>query len=276
MSQPLQPSFVNPHAAALGAAYPVTLPAFQGPLDLLLHLIEQEELDISAISLVAVTDQYLRTLEQLEAVIPGALADFLVIATRLLYLKSNSLLPKPASLDDEDEESADALVRQLLEYRRFKQAATGLRSREEGGVRVFVRATPAPELDGRTPRLVDFDGADLPRLHAALRKALARIPVEAPPPPVHPYTVTVAEQIEVVRRALASLSVGAPHPAYAPQGIAFTALLAQATTRIEVVVTFLAVLELLKQAEIVVLQEATFGDILLYPAHAGNLAAPSE
>lgn len=273
MSQPLQPSYVNPHAAALGAAYPVLLPAFQGPLDLLLHLIEQEELDISAISLVAVTDQYLRTLEQLEAIVPGALADFLVIATRLLYLKSNSLLPKPAALDDEDEDTADSLVRQLLEYRRFKQAAAGLRSREEGGGRVFVRAAPAPELDGRGPRAVNLDGADLTRLHSVLRKALARIPVEMPPPPIHPYAVTVAEQLEVVRAALATLTGGVTHPDHPPQGIAFASLLAHATSRMEVVVTFLAVLELLKQAEIAVLQEGTFGDILLYPAGAVNSAS---
>ncbi|RIK55714.1 MAG: hypothetical protein DCC57_05005, partial [Chloroflexi bacterium] len=73
---------------AHGAAYAVTLPVFEGPLDLLLHLIEKEELDISEVSLVAVTDQYLQTLEQLEEIQPGALADFLVVASRLLYIKS--------------------------------------------------------------------------------------------------------------------------------------------------------------------------------------------
>ncbi|HXF64556.1 MAG TPA: segregation/condensation protein A, partial [Caldilineaceae bacterium] len=126
---------------ALGAAYPITLPIFAGPLDLLLHLIEREELDISEVSLVAVTDQYLRTLEQLEEIQPGALADFLVVASRLLYIKSMRLLPKPPPAEGEEEETdSDSLIRHLLEYRRFKEAASALRVREELGLRVFVRA----------------------------------------------------------------------------------------------------------------------------------------
>ncbi len=116
-------------ALALGSGYSVRLPAFEGPLDLLLHLIEVRELDISSISLMVVTDQYLQTLTQLEEIEPGALADFLVVASRLLYIKSYSLLPKPRPpLEEEDEEaSGEALVRQLLEYRRFKEIASHLR-----------------------------------------------------------------------------------------------------------------------------------------------------
>src|SRR3954470_24105384 len=85
----------------LGAGYAVFLPLFEGPLDLLLHLIEQEKLDISEISLVAVTDQYLKTIDQLEELAPGALADFLVVASRLLYIKSARLLPKPTAGEEE-------------------------------------------------------------------------------------------------------------------------------------------------------------------------------
>ncbi len=88
----------------LGANYAVHLPAYEGPLDLLLHLIETQALDISAISLLAVTDQYLQTLAQLEEIEPGALADFLVVASRLLYIKSYHLLPKPRPPGEEDEE----------------------------------------------------------------------------------------------------------------------------------------------------------------------------
>jgi chromatin segregation and condensation protein Rec8/ScpA/Scc1 (kleisin family) len=162
----------------LGAAYAVTLPAFEGPLDLLLHLIENQQLDISAISLMAVTNQYLRTLGQLEEIEPGALADFLVIASRLLYIKSFSLLPKPrpAGEEEDEEASGEALVRQLLEYRRFKELAGHLRGREEQGLRVYVRTAPRPQVERR----LDLSNLDIERLHAALRRVLQRLPVTPP------------------------------------------------------------------------------------------------
>ena len=161
----------------LGAGYAVSLPAFSGPLDLLLHLIETQELDISAISLMTVTEQYLQTLAQLEEIEPGALADFLVVASRLLYIKSHHLLPKPRPpVEDEEEASGDALVRQLLEYRRFKEVAGFLRGREEQGLRVYVRTVEKPEVERR----LDMSGVDLAKLQQALRRVLDRLPSEAP------------------------------------------------------------------------------------------------
>ena len=111
-----QSPITTTHDHTIGASYPVTLPAYEGPLDLLLQLIEKEELDISEISLLSVTDQYLQTIEHLQEIEPGALADFLVIASKLLYLKSVRLLPKPQPpLDEDEEDVGDALIRQLLE-----------------------------------------------------------------------------------------------------------------------------------------------------------------
>ena len=243
----------------LGAAYAVTLPAFEGPLDLLLHLIENQELDISAISLMTVTDQYLRTLGELEEIEPGALADFLVIASRLLYIKSFSLLPKPrpAGEEEDEEASGEALVRQLLDYRRFKEVATHLRGREEQGLRVYVRTAPRPQMERR----LDLSNLDIERLHAALRRVLQRLPVEPPTPRVKTYAITVAEQVEnvrtFVRERLARSRAGA--------GIDFMELLGEQHTRLGVIVTFLAVLELIKQGELELQQEATFGVILLLP-----------
>lgn len=242
----------------LGAAYAVSLPSFQGPLDLLLQLIEKEELDINEISLVAVTDQYLRTITQLEEMEPGALADFLVIASRLLYLKSLSLLPKPQTLTDEEEESADALIKQLLEYRRFKQAAALLQEREEQGLRVYVRTAPKPERERR----LDLSNLDLNKLHMALRRVLQRIPSDPPMPRVKTYPITVAEQIETIRRYFQQRQQ--PHPA-----IPFTELLSQRATRVEVIVTFLAILELIKQRELTAAQDDTFGEIILSPIVGG-------
>lgn len=244
----------------LGAAYAVSLPSFQGPLDLLLQLIEKEELDINAISLVAVTDQYLRTIAALEEIEPGALADFLVIASRLLYLKSLSLLPKPSTVEEPEEESADALIKQLLEYRRFKQAAALLQEREAQGLRVYVRTAPKPDLEKR----LDLSNLDLNKLHAALRRALQRIPSDPPMPRVKTYPITVAEQIENVRSYLRQRQEQADG-IVEPQPITFTELLTRGTTRLEVVVTFLAILELIKQRELSAEQESTFGEIVLVP-----------
>lgn len=245
----------------LGAAYAVTLPAFEGPLDLLLHLIENQQLDISAISLMAVTNQYLQTLGQLEEIEPGALADFLVIASRLLYIKSFSLLPKPRPVGEEEDEEAsgEALVRQLLEYRRFKELASHLRGREEQGLRVYVRTAPRPQMERR----LDLSNLDIERLHGALRRVLQRLPVEPPTPQVKTYAITVAEQVENVRayvRARAGASVD------------FVELLGEQQTRLGVIVTFLAVLELIKQGELELHQEATFGAILLAPVGVDSTA----
>ena len=244
----------------LGAAYAVSLPAYEGPLDLLLHMIEVRELDVSLISLMAVTDQYLKTLNALEEIEPGALADFLVVASRLLYIKSYNLLPKPRPpVEDEEEASGDALLRQLLEYRRFKQVASSLRAREEAGLRVYVRTAPKPDIERR----LDMSNLDLEALQRALRKVLQRIPVEPPLPRVKTYPITVAEQLENVRVYLRT--------AFAAErlnrrGVSFEGLLSRSATRIEVVVTFLAVLELVKLREVEVVQDETFGEILLLPS----------
>ncbi len=246
-----------------GAAYAVSLPAFQGPLQLLLHLIEREELDISEISLVTVTDQYLHTLEQLEELEPGALADFLVVASRLLYIKSNRLLPRPQAEEDEDEDGGDALIRHLLEYRQFKQAANSLKARADEGYRVFVRPPAAPPSPLQSTRTPDLSNVDMPGLQAALKRALERIPVEAPASRVQAYAVTVAEQIEIVRKHVRRMIAGLQGDERAT--IAFSELLGASYSRIEAIVTFLAVLELIKLQELRVEQEGTFGEILLLP-----------
>ena len=252
---------IGTHDRTVGAAYSVILPAYEGPLDLLLQLIEKEELDINEISLVAVTDQYLRTIEKMAELEPGALADFLVIASKLLYLKSVNLLPKPQPLlDDEEEDVGDALIRQLLDYRRFKQAAQLLQERQEQGLRVYVRTAPKPELERR----LDMSNVDLYKLHQALRRVLNRMPNDPPMPRVKAYRITVAERIDNVRTFLHEArqrrrrANGTPNPP-----ITFTELLSRETNRMEVVVTFLALLELIKQREVVATQDLTFGEITL-------------
>ncbi len=239
----------------LGAGYPVSLPIFDGPIGLLLHLIEREELDITEVSLVAITDRYLRAIEALQEIEPEALADFLVVAARLLYIKSRGLLPHPESEEEEEEGQSEALIQQLQDYRRFRAAAGELRLRASIGLRTSARAT-APQID----RKLDLSALTIQKLADAAQRALSNFPGDPDLPSVRSYPVTVAEKIESIRERI---SGRAEENGRAGGSLTFSALLSQSRSRQEIIVTFLAVLELIKQREIAAEQEETFGEILL-------------
>jgi segregation and condensation protein A len=236
--------------------YQVTLPVFEGPLDLLLHLIEREELDITQVSLAQVTNQYLDHLAQLSERDPENLADFLVVAARLLLIKSRVLLPQPpapSAPGPADLDTGDDLVRQLVEYKRFKEAARWLQDMESQGLSSYVRLAPAPSLE-RTANLEDVTLEDL---LAAMREVLA---VEPPAPAVNGTVsrilVTIAEQMAVIERQTAS-----------GQAVSFRGLLKEAPSRLHVIVTLLALLEMIKQLRVTVQQDRLFGDILIQKIH---------
>lgn len=236
--------------------YQVQLPMFEGPLDLLLHLIEREELDITKVTLAQVTDQYLAYLAILKEVEAEFLTDFLVVAAKLLFIKSQALLPKPPpSLADEDEEDiGDQLAHQLRIYKQFKSVAELLRQRETDGLRNFVRLALPPKLE---PRL-SFGEASLDELVAAVRHALAvRPPDPAVGEVVSPMIVTIGEQMSLIRAELTRR-----------KQISFRGLLRRAASRVEVIVTFLAVLELIKQFVIDVRQDSLFGEIMIMPGES--------
>jgi segregation and condensation protein A len=131
--------------------YTIDLPSFAGPLDLLLHLIERQELDITAISLVKVTEQYLDQIEQMKQNRMEELIDFLVVAARLVQIKSRALLPQTPIIiegETEEEDPAEALLRQLREYKRFKQAAAWLANREEAGPAHLPAGGPTAQAGG--------------------------------------------------------------------------------------------------------------------------------
>lgn len=242
--------------------YLVRLPIFEGPLDLLLQLIEREKLDISAIAIAAVTDQFLSYVQQLEELQPDLLADFLVMAARLVWIKSHTLLPQTAPpAEEEEEDPAEALARQLREYKRYKEAAQALRELEASGRRTYSRSAGPPE---REARLAE-GSITLAELVAAARRALTSLPPPSVPPGiVTPFTLTIRDQIELIRRKTAD---GRP--------VTFDALLQSARQRIEVIVTFLAVLELIKRREISAVQEVPFGEILIVPLPGATQDAES-
>jgi len=244
--------------------YRVQLEVFEGPLDLLLHLIEQQELEITKVSLAAVTDQYLRYLSQLEHLNAEVLADFLVVAAKLLLIKSRALLPSPPPIEGEgpEEDVGDDLVRQLLEYQKLKAAAALLRDREETGLRSYVRVANAPTLDRR----LDLSDVTLESLLAAARDALS---VQPPAPPVDevvsPVAFTIGQKIQLISSRLKSRGV-----------LRFRRLLLRATSRAEIIVTLLALLELLKERRVRAEQAELFGEILVYPVEQAPPEAQAD
>ena len=239
----------------LGAGYPVSLPIFDGPIGLLLHLIEREELDITEVSLVAITDQYLRAIEAMQEVEPDALADFLVVAARLIYIKSRGLLPQPEGEEEEEAEQSEGLIQQLLDYRRFRAAAGELRLRASIGLRTSARSVPA-----QLERRLDLSALTIEKLAAAAENALRNLPSDPSPPTVRAYSVTVAQRIETIRKRFRGI---AGEAGKSSKKLFFSSLLSEGGSRQEIVVTFLAILEMIKQREITAEQEETFGEIVL-------------
>ena len=234
--------------------YEVRLPVFEGPLDLLLHLIEKQELDITTVSLAQVTDQYLEYIGELREKRAANLADFLVVASKLLLIKSRLLLPVPSGTlpDDEEGDLGEDLVRQLIEYKRFKQVAAFLSERSKKNLRAYVRVG-AVSVAG-TVRELDADGMSLAALVGAVRRALQVKPAEPPVSQViPPITISIHDKVDQITFVLNRKGQ-----------MAFRELIADAQTRIEVIVTFLAVLELIKSGFLSVRQEELFGEIFLY------------
>ena len=244
------------------ARYVVRLPIFEGPLDLLLHLIEKRQMEITTISLVAVTDQYLAYLQQWEAEeLPVAnMAAFVSIAARLLFIKSQSLLPR-TSRDEPTEEAesaaemAEELQRHLVEYKLTKEIATHLRQREVSGLQTHGRsgllAGIEAQLAWTPPTLV---GLEVQSLTTAFQRLLElRAKEAANGADFLPIArITVKERISEIANLLKT------NPS-----LLLTEVIENESSRFVIIVTFLAVLEMWKHERIAVRQESLLGPILL-------------
>jgi segregation and condensation protein A len=231
----------------------VHLEVYEGPLDLLLTLIQREELDITTVALAKVTDQYLAYTASLEEIDPGALAEFCRIGATLALIKSRALLPAYAErLDDEEGGEADELAERLRAYRRLKKAAADLGDREKLGLRAYVRVAPPPDV---TPTLDpgDVTVADLTR---AFQEALAQAEEREDATEVRgvrPHKVSLADRLDSIKSLLRERGRVAFHEV----------LLEERTDREYIIVSFLAVLELLRRQAIRCTQTELFGEILL-------------
>ncbi|HMP40775.1 MAG TPA: segregation/condensation protein A [Roseiflexaceae bacterium] len=229
--------------------YTVELPSFAGPLDLLLRLIERAELDITAIALAQVADQYLAHVRALPAPDPAGVSAFLVMAARLLVIKSRALLPQLAvPSDTEALEDAEALVRQLQEYQRYKQAAQLLRSWEADDRRLFLRSAAPPLPFATGP--IESTIAEM--IAAVQRRRQLMLPLETPGALPAAKGLTGGGGARVIHTKV-----------HERPFIAFTDLLAPVVRRVELVVTLWAVLELIKRQALSAEQEELFGPIVL-------------
>ena len=244
------------------ARYVVRLPIFEGPLDLLLHLIEKRQMEITTISLVAVTDQYLAYLQQWEAEeLPVAnMAAFVSIAARLLFIKSQSLLPRtsrdePTEEADSAAEMAEELQRHLVEYKLTKEIATHLRQREASGLQTHGRsgllAGIEAQLAWTPPTLV---GLEVQSLTTAFQRLLELRAKEAANGADFLPTarITVKERISEIANLLKT-----------KPSLLLTEVIENESSRFVIIVTFLAVLEMWKHERIAVRQESLLGPILL-------------
>ena len=234
----------------------VKLEVFEGPLDLLLHLIKKNEVSITDIPIATITAQYLSTLELMQSLNLDIAGEFLVMAATLIHIKSKMLLPPGEDEGEEDEEGdpREELIRRLLEYQRFKEAAEELQRREMLNRDVFVRPVEPP----RGGEIIGFEHVSLFDLVLALRQVLERLPTEA----LHEITLEKISVREKMSRLLDDLQQRGK--------LIFQSLFEGIASRMEVIVTFLAMLELVRVRAIRIWQEEPNAPILI------ELAAPLE
>ena len=243
--------------------YKIDTEVYSGPLDLLLQLIEKAELDITRLALAQVTDQYLEYMHHLEVQDPAEVSAFLVIAAKLVQIKSAALLPKPIIPNlIPEEDPAEELARQLMVYKRFKELSKTLEERETEGLRTYLRL----DADSRAqiPSRLDLSELTLEALVLAARDVFMDN-VNLPPlsEVISSPRFTIRQKIHIILDTLQRTGAAT-----------FKEILSNQSNRVEIVVTFLALLELVKRHMVGANQDNLFGDIHLQPE--GELTAMDD
>ena len=238
---------------------PVKLQVFEGPLDLLLHLIDKNKVNIYDIPIVEITEQYLEYIRQMEQEDLNIMSEFMVMAATLIDIKCRMLLPKEINEEGEEEDPRAELVQQLLEYKMYKYMSFELRERMNEAARTFYKKSSIPEevLDYEQPVDTDgiLDGLTLERLNAIFQSIMKRQddkidPIRSKFGKIEKEEVSLPEKLDFVE-----------HYAREHKKFSFRDLLEKQCSKTEVVVTFLAILELMKSGVIQIRQEHIFDDI---------------
>lgn len=230
--------------------FKITVQDFEGPLDLLLRLIESEKMDVTKVSLANVADEFLKYLESLENVSAEKLSEFLDVASKIILIKSKVLLPQ-LKLTEEEQEDIEELEKRLKEYQTFKKLSFGIKDLAHSDKRGFKRDTQT------TPDITLFDppeSVDKDLLFKLFREVLSRIPKEKEDKPkaeVEPV-VSIEDKINEIDKHFAVKDT-----------LNFSSWLKKSKAKVEVIVGFLAILELLKLKKITVEQNDNFSDIII-------------
>ncbi len=238
---------------AIADPYTVKLEIFEGPLDLLLHLIRRNQVDIYDIPIATITDQYLDYLKMMRTLNLDVAGEFLLMAATLLQIKSKTLLPLPPEGEDEGEDPRAELVNRLLEYQKYKEAAARLHERDMLDRDIFVQENQAEGSEDRG--LVEVGVFELIE---ALKDVLNRASIEA----AYDITldrITIEERIAQILEAV-NLE---------RSGLLFSSLFSGVSSKEEIILTFLALLELIKMRMIKVYQRTPFGPIEIFSLSGG-------
>src|ERR1043166_1722866 len=230
--------------------YKIRLEIFEGPLDLLLYLIKRDEIDIYDISLERITHQYLEYLQAFRELNIDLAGEFVVMAANRIYLKSRSLLPVDQQPPEEDAEEDDPrwdLIRQLIEYKKFKEAAAELHLRGLEQERIFTRESGTSSLSQEPLRLEEVG---IFQLINAFQTVIKRIEARRDVQEIFAERFSVSEKIDIILQRVAN-----------DARLRFSDLFGTAVSRVEVVVTFLALLELIRLKQVRALQKNMFEEI---------------
>lgn len=241
-------------ATAEAPSFTIDTLVFEGPMDLLVQLIDRAELEITALAIAQVTEQFLKHIRSLAAVPAEEVSAFLVMAARLVQIKSEALLPRPPQREAGEEDPGEDLARQLIEYKKYKQIATLLFGQQTAHRRTYLRLAPPPKIEGR----LDLTGVGVRELWFAALDVFSRAPDKEPLASVVARPkVTIRQKIRII--VLRIRDFGRTR---------FTDILSDARTKIDVVVSFLAMLELIKRKRVAAVQPELFGEIEILPAEA--------
>lgn len=245
------------------SAIDVKLNVFEGPLDLLLHLIEKNKVNIYDIPIVTITEQYLEYVNNMEEEDLDVMSEFLVMAATLIKIKSKMLLPKDAEDPEDEEDPREELVRRLLEYKMYKYAAGELKDLEiEGNKAFFKKATIPAEVKNIKQEVDPYEliskaDVDLQKLNeifkSVMRKQVDKVdPIRSKFKEIEREEISLEEKMAEVREEVRGL-----------EGINFRTLLEMQASKMNIIVTFLAILELMKIGAIAIRQEDIFGEIII-------------
>lgn len=248
-------------------AIPVKLEVFEGPLDLLLHLIDKNKVDIYDIPIVEITEQYLDYIKQMERRDMNVMSEFLVMAATLLDIKCRMLLPKEVDEEGEEEDPRAELVQKLLEYKMYKYMSVELKDLQVDASRSLYREQklPAEVANYRQPVNYDelFQDMTLTRLHEIF-KSIIKKQEDKIDPIRSQYGNIEKDEIDMDAKTLYVEAYAKEHKTFS-----FRKLLEAQASKMEIVVTFLVILEMMKTGTITIQQEELFDDIII----TSNVAA---